>query len=154
VNLNAQRDHGLEIEPTVQLGKKLTVRAFYAYVTGAITTRTEGGTDTTYYNLIRRPRHSIGIHTSYRLSPALFVSAGLQTFSRRTDAFYDPLTYEVRQTNLAAYQLLNLYAQYQWHHDRLRFFLDIRNALNTRYTEVYGYSTQGRNFSFGFSFTY
>jgi hypothetical protein len=55
VNLNAQRDHGLENEPTVQLGKKLTVRAFYAYVTGAHTTRTEGGTDTTYYNLIRRP---------------------------------------------------------------------------------------------------
>jgi vitamin B12 transporter len=51
---------------------------------------------------------------------------------------------------LKAYTLLNAYAEYKLFGNRLRLFVDAKNITDTKYTEVYGYSTMGFNINGGF----
>jgi len=47
INQDKQKDHGFELEATYKPSKIVTVKAFYSYVTGEITTK-KGTKDTTY----------------------------------------------------------------------------------------------------------
>jgi vitamin B12 transporter len=153
VNLSRQNDRGLEVEPMFRPNDKLTVRGFYAYVTGKTTTKA-GERDTTYANLFRRPRHSFGVNVGYRLTPALFVSTNLKTFSQRGDLFFNSETFAQEAATLKAYQLWDVYAEYQLLGNKLKLFVDAKNLLGQDYFETYGYTTLGRNVNAGISFTY
>jgi vitamin B12 transporter len=58
------------------------LKAFYSFVDGKITT-VQNGKDTTYFNLIRRPKHSIGVNAGVRVTEKLFVSSNLSWFDKR-----------------------------------------------------------------------
>ncbi|HLK96980.1 MAG TPA: TonB-dependent receptor [Hymenobacter sp.] len=153
INLNRQNDRGLEVEPTFRPNDKLTIRGFYAYVTGKVTTKA-GERDTTYANLIRRPNHSFGLNVGYHLTPALFVSTNLKTFGQRGDLFFNSETFATEAATLKAYQLWDVYAEYQLFGNKLKLFVDAKNLLGQEYFETYGYTTLGRNANAGVSFTY
>lgn len=140
-NLDKQGDQGLEIETTIHAGKWVTVRAWYTYVTGQVTTNTANG-DTTFNNLIRRPKHSAGLNVSYRTTNKLQFSTYMQAIGKRTDLFFDMTTFTNQSANLKAYLLLDLSAQYQATKN-FSFYASVRNALNAQYEEVYGYNTLG-----------
>ena len=151
LNLDQQNDHGFEIESTYKVNDQLTIRAFYALVDGEVTTKTMDGKDTIFNNLFRRPRNSFGINMGCQITKDFFASVNLKVFGNRMDAFFDQSDFSVKSVNLAAYQLLDIYAEYKLADGRLRLFLDAKNILNQDYTEVYGYSTLRANFNVGIS---
>jgi vitamin B12 transporter len=152
VNLDKQKDHGLEIEPTLYIGKKLTLKVFYAYVDGKVTTQ-NNGKDSTYSNLIRRPKHSVGVNIGYQVTPHFYVSTQLSNYSKRSDLFYNMATYAQEPVTLSAYTLWNAYAEYAFLKNHLRLFADLKNITGTKFTEVYGYSTMRFNMMAGLRIT-
>ena len=97
-------------------------------------------------------KHSFGINIACQASKNLFVSANLKTFSKRTDLFFDPITYEQSTVELKAYALLDLYAEYKFADGKLKVCADAKNITNSKYTEVYGFNTLGFNINAGISF--
>ncbi|MFT3703528.1 MAG: TonB-dependent receptor [Agriterribacter sp.] len=152
-NLDKQKDHGFEIEPTIYLNKKITLKLFYTYVDGKVTTQSKSdiNKDTTYSNLIRRPKHTIGANIGYQVTPQFFISTQFNSYSKREDLYFDMTTYETKSTTLKAYALWNAYAEYAFAKRKVKFFADVKNITNTKYMEVYGYSTLGFNFTGGLS---
>jgi vitamin B12 transporter len=148
INLNKQKDHGFEFEPTVYINKQLTLKLFYAYVDGKVTTK-NNAKDSTYANLIRRPKHSFGINAAYQVTPQFFVSTQLSSYGKRSDLYYDAATFSQQPAILGAYALWNAYASYGFVQNRIKLFVDVKNIANAKYTEVYGYSTQGFNITGG-----
>jgi vitamin B12 transporter len=151
INLDEQDDHGIEIEPTIQVNNDLQVKLYYSYVDGELTTKTGGGKDTSFNNLIRRPKHSFGATINYQVTKQFFISTNIYTYGKRGDLFFDMSTYEQLPVTLKAYTLWNAYAQYSLLNDRLRVFVDVKNITGAKYQEVYGYSTQKFNAAAGLS---
>jgi vitamin B12 transporter len=149
INLNKQKDHGIEIEPTIHVNKDLQLKLYYAFTDGEVTTN-NAGKDTSYFNLLRRPKHSFGINAGYQLTSKLFVSTNLYNYSKRTDM--DFTSWPAREVELKSYLLWNAYAEYAVVANRLKLFVDFKNITNADYEEVYGYSTQGFNLMGGISF--
>jgi vitamin B12 transporter len=152
INLNEQHDHGFEIEPTIHVNEKLSIRAFYAFVTGEVTTKNFADQDTTFNNLIRRPKNSFGFNIGYQVTQRFFASLNVKTFGDRKDTFFDLTDFSTRPVNLSAYQLLDFYAEFKLADGRLTLFVDAKNILDQDYTEVYGYNTLGFNVNTGVSF--
>ncbi len=151
-NLDKQDDHGTEAELTIHANKRFKVRTWYTYVTGQVTTKTPTG-DTTFYNLIRRPKHAAGINLSYGISDKWKVSSFLQVIGTRTDLYFDLTTYSNKAANLEAYTLLDVSFQYQATKN-FELFFSGRNLFNTQYQEVYGYNTLGLTASGGLHVTF
>ncbi len=149
INQDKQKDHGVELEVSYILAKKTTIKAFYTFVTGEITTKNLLGKDTTYFNLLRRPKNSFGINISSQVSKRFFISSNLAAFSKRTDVYFDSQTFQTVRTVLESYSLWDVYAEYSFLKPQLWLFADFRNILNTRYTEVSGFNTIGFNFNGG-----
>jgi vitamin B12 transporter len=151
INQDKQHDKGFEIEPAFFITKSLTIRTFYAFNDGKVTT-VSGGKDTSYFNLIRRPRHSVGVNIGYQVTKNLFLSSNFKTFSKRTDLFFDPVTFAASTVNLKSYVLLDMYAEYKFAKDQLKLFADLKNITNSKYTEVFGYNTLRFNINAGLRF--
>ena len=142
-NFDKQNDHGFEIEPSVNLSEKIRIRGFYSFVTGEVTNGV--GTEN---NLFRRPKNSFGINASYQVSSKLFVSANLKTFGQRQDRYFNLTTFTTDSATLDAYALLDSYAEYKLG-NHLKLFVDAKNILNQKYSEVTGYNTLGFNVNAG-----
>lgn len=141
VNLDRQDDLGLEIECTFLPADRLTVKTFYAFVTGEVQTRNASG-DTTYYNLIRRPRHSASVNVAYRITDRLQLSTNLQLVGERDDLYFDMNTFTNQPAVLDPFALWDVYLEYTFA-KYLTAFAEGRNLFNTSYQEVYGYTTLG-----------
>ncbi|HOX82599.1 MAG TPA: TonB-dependent receptor [Chryseolinea sp.] len=152
VNLNKQDDFGFEIEPTINVNDKLTIRGFYAFVDGQVTTKTFNNTDTTYHNLIRRPKNSFGMNVGYQVLSNFYVSVNLKLVGNRKDTFFDMTDYSTKSADLYAYQLLDFYAEYKLINGKIKLFMDAKNILNQKYEEIYGYNTMRVNVNTGVSF--
>lgn len=149
INQDKQHDYGAELEGSLELGNNNRLKLYYTWVDGRIST-VKNGKDTSYFNLLRRPRHSGGLQWSARFGKQWALSSSLQWNGEREDAYYDSNTFSTVAVTLKAYALWNVYAAYTVPGSRLRFFADLRNITNTRYTEISGFNTQGINASTGF----
>ena len=155
LNRDKQDDQGFETELNWQANEKLSFKGSYAFITGE-TTQKIGSKDTTFNNLIRRPKHTINLYAGYQASKNFFVSAGFQSFSKRDDIFYNPANfYSPEPKILDPYSLLNAYAEYGFLQGRLKLFLDVKNLLDKDdYYEVYGFNVQGINITGGIRFKF
>lgn len=144
INQDKQKDHGVEAEASVVFNKKLQLKLNYTYVDGNVTTR-NNGKDTSYFNLLRRPKSSFGATASYQPSARFTFSLNLQSFGKRNDLTFDPNTFAAVPLELDPYVLLNFYGEYALLKNRLYLFADLRNITNSDYQEVYGYRTAGFN---------
>jgi vitamin B12 transporter len=146
INQDKQKDHGFEIEPTVNL-KKIQLVFSYAFVDGKITTKSSGK-DTSYFNLIRRPKNVANATINYHISQKLFASASVISTGKRTDIDFS--TYPAETVDLSAYWLVNFYAQYKFCKN-FSVFTDLKNITNSSYSESLGFNTLGRNYTIGVS---
>ena len=71
INQDKQKDYGFELEASYKVAKNITAKAFYTYVSGEITTK-KAGKDTTYNNLLRRPKSGIGINIASQVTNKFF----------------------------------------------------------------------------------
>jgi vitamin B12 transporter len=151
-NRDKQHDYGAEAELNYAITPKFNFKLTYDYVDGKITQKV-GGKDSSYYNLIRRPKNNLHLFASYKITENFLVSTSLQLTGKRTDTYYDPVTFSPSQVDLKAYALWNLYAEYNFLNKRLNLFVDARNLTDDKkYYEVYGYSVAGFNISGGIRF--
>ncbi len=151
-NYDKQDDYGFEIEPTIQFNKQIKLSAYYSFVDGEVTTKGAGSKDTSYFNLLRRPKHSFGATFSYQITPAFFVSTNAYNYGKRTDMDFGIWPEPAKQVILESYLLWSVHAEYSIVKDKLVVFADGKNLLNKNYVEVFGYSTQGINIIGGIRF--
>lgn len=150
INLDKQDDFGIEVEPTINITKDLQLKLYYTFIDGEVTTATgTPGKDTSYNNLIRRPKHSFGATIGYQVTKNLYVSTNVYNYSKRDDVYFDPATFEQSTVKLGAYFLWNAYAEYRLAGNRVRLFADVKNITDAKYQEVYGYGTAGTNINAG-----
>lgn len=145
INQLSQKVKGFEIEPAAQFGI-LNLRGYVAYVEGNEYTYL---TNTVMNYLFRRPKNIYAINAGAQVTKDLFISSNFKYNSKSYDADY--ATGKVAE--LAAYKLLSVYAEYTLIKKQLRLFADLKNVLNEKYTEIYGYNSMGFNMNAGFSFT-
>lgn len=151
-NRDKQHDFGAELELSVTPVEELTIKASYAYVDGKIT-QALAGKDTSFYNLLRRPKHTVNLYAGYQVTKQLFISASTQLIGKRTDSYFDPNTFVASQVELSSYALLNMYAEYKLLKNHMNLFVDAKNLFNrTNFYEVYGYGVQGINITGGVRF--
>ena len=151
-NRDKQHDYGAELEAGYSFNRQLSLKINYAYVDGRITQKI-AAKDTSYYNLVRRPKNNAHLFINYRVNENFFISTSLQFTGKRTDTYYDPTTFLASEVNLKAYALWNLYAEYTLLKKKLNLFLDAKNLTNKKnYYEIYGYSVQGLNVTGGIRF--
>ena len=143
INQDEQNDNGVELELTYNITKGTVLKAFYTYTDGEITTK-QNGKDTTFYNLLRRPRNAFGINIGSQVTKNLFVSSNFQSIGKRKDAYFDNMLFTTVRTTLDSYYLWDIYVQYALLNKKLNLFVDLRNITNSVYTEVSGFNTLGR----------
>ncbi|MFZ5972583.1 MAG: TonB-dependent receptor plug domain-containing protein [Bacteroidota bacterium] len=147
-NYDRQNDQGIEVEPSYQ-NARLQVSAFYAWVSGEVTTRV-AGVETQYDNLIRIPEHSFGARAGYKLTPRMNVSGHFKFFGERNDTYFEPGQFTPTSIALDGFALLDLYVDYSFYNNQLTCYVDARNVLNQSYQEMAGYTTPGFNAYAGF----
>lgn len=144
INQDEQKDHGLEVDGSLNLTDKIQLRAFYSYVNGKVTT-VQGGKDTTYFNLLRRPKSTANVFVGVQVTKALYASLNLNAVGERRDVYFDPVTFASRPVTLKTYTLVNFYTEYGFAKNRLKLFADLRNVFDESYADIYGYNTAGFN---------
>jgi len=144
INLDKQKDHGAELELSFKPTDKISLKGFYSFVDGKITT-VQNGKDTTYFNLIRRPKHSAGLNAGIRINDKFFVSVNLSWFGERKDSYFDATTFQTVNVTLDSYFLLDVYAEYTLYKNRVKVFVDVRNLSDSQYNETAGFNTLGIN---------
>jgi len=144
INQDKQKDHGVELEASFNLANNIYLKAFYTYVDGEVTTK-QSGKDTTYFNLLRRPKNSFGVNLGSQVTDRFYISTNLQAIGKREDAYFDSQTFQTVRVILDSYVLWDVYAEYTFCKNRLKFFVDLRNITNSKYTEVAGFNTLGFN---------
>jgi vitamin B12 transporter len=155
INRDKQHDQGVEAELSYQPVSKISVKVSYTYVYGQSTQKQPSGKDSTFYNLVRRPKNTVNLSAGYQFNKHLFISSSLQTIGQRSDNFYQSIfPYATIPVTLKAYAIWNMYAEYRLLNNKLLFFADVKNLTNnTNYYEAYGYSVQGFTINTGIHFT-
>jgi len=153
INQDKQKDHGFELDGKVSISEKFQLKILYSYVDGEITTK-QSGKDTTYFNLIRRPKTILNISLGSQVTKELFLSTQFNAVGSRKDIYFDPVTFLAQDINLKNYVLVNFYVEYRFYKGRLKLFADIRNVFDEDYFDIYGYNTAGFNAYGGFRFRF
>jgi vitamin B12 transporter len=154
INQDKQKDYGLELEAAYTGIKNLSLKSFFNFVDGKINTKTGSGKDTTFFNLIRRPKTNFGLNIGYQAAKQFCVSTNIAAFGEREDAYFDNTTFSTKYVTLQSYVLLNFYAQYSFYKNKISVFADVRNILDSDYTEVSGYNALGTTFFGGLRFNF
>ena len=153
INQDEQNDHGFELEATGKFSDKLQIRAMYSYVTGKITTL-QNGKDTTYFNLLRRPKTTFNFFAGSQVTKRLYLNTQFNIIGERKDVYFAPPAYAQQDITLESYLLLNFYAEYSFLSGRLKLFTDLRNVFDKKYFDIYGYNTAGFNAYGGIRFRF
>lgn len=151
INIDEQKDKGAELEASFTPNEKWTIKAAYNFVTGNLY-QSRDGKDTSFYNLLRRPKNAVLATVGFQATKQLYVSVSAQSLGKRNDLFFAPPTYAGQQVDLSAYTIVNAYAEYKFLEGKLKLFVDARNLTDVDFTEVYGYSNAGINVTGGFRF--
>jgi vitamin B12 transporter len=145
-NVNEQDDHGVEFSINLRVNNSV-VSGFYNYLDGVL--KTNSGEQE---NLIRRPKHSLGLNLAQSITPDWSVNLGSQFVGKRDDLYFDMNTFIQEEVELDSYVLLNIGTSYRF--KGLTIFGEINNALDSDYTEVYGFSTPGIHGTVGVKFNF
>ena len=147
-NADKQDDKGFELEARIRPSDKWNITANYAFVDGEITTKTVAGKDTSYNNLLRRPKNTFNTTIGIQPTKKLFASIGLRWVDKRDDQYYNSATFKTEKKELSSYYNLDAYASYQLK-PFIKLFADFRNITNQQYFDLYGYNTRKFNFMAG-----
>jgi vitamin B12 transporter len=144
INQNRQKDNGFEIELGLKPSSMISLNAYYAYVTGEVTTPVN-----TAFNLFRRPKNSYGLNAGIELNEKVSLNLIYKHTGDRIDRYYDGKTFKTVQADLGSFNVVDVYIQYK-PTSKLTLFSDVKNILNEDYIEFAGYQTKGLNFNAGF----
>ncbi len=129
--------HGVEIELEAQPWTNIALRANYTFV--------ENKTESP----VRIPKHKGNIWLDYSFSGKTNATISYHYTYDRLDNNFS--TFPATPVILQSYSLLNLQVNHGLKNNRLKLFAGLFNILNEEYSEIYGFSTRGRNIRVGFT---
>jgi len=132
---DATRAAGVELEISYTPLKDLSLQANYTF--------TERKGD----NAIRIPKHKLNATAGVQVSDAFYASLTYAYTGRRMDTDFNTFT----DVSLESFSLAGAYFSYDLLQRRLKVFLRGENLLNKEFTEVFGFTTPGRNLQMGFN---
>jgi vitamin B12 transporter len=97
---------------------------------------------------LRIPKHKVNGNFQYDVNENTQVLTSFQYVGERDDLF------ESKQVILSPYWLMNLHVAHKMSIQGMSFYGNVQNLLNADYVETQGYTTRGRNFSLGVSYTF
>jgi vitamin B12 transporter len=150
-NYVKQAVNGLEFEIRKSFTQQISAFANYTFLAGKETTQNRiTNKDTiTYDYLLRRPAHQLNMGISAQVNSKLRIEITGRYASKR----YDVGGYAAPDMLLKSYATLAANAGYQLN-KHWRFTADIQNFTNTKYYEVYGFTTMPLNASVGAMFSW
>lgn len=135
-NFPKQFVRGLEYEASFQLKKGFSITGNYSYVNGTEFSQSRlTFNDTAYSYLLRRPVHQFNLIAAYTCKR---FSASIS--GKYVSEHYDVTGYQVKDTKLKGYFLLNAYAEYQLN-SHIKFFADAQNISNTDFYDLRGFNS-------------
>ena len=152
INFDRQHDYGWEFEAQARV-RRLLLTGNLTLLNGAITTKSAAGRDTTFNNLLRRPKTQLNASAGYQFTPNLLISVAVRSVGDRTDRYFNNETFGVDNITLRAYTTVDLYAEGKLG-AHVRLYGDVRNLFNESYTDIYGYNTRRRNANVGIRYTW
>lgn len=153
INQDKQKDNGFELETGYTSAKGATLKLFYTYVTGEITTK-KGNKDTTYNNLLRRPKSTLGFSLGGQLTSRFYASTSVLSIGKRNDTYFDTRFFSTVDVVLKRYALWDIYAEYNFKQNKVKLFADFKNITNSKFTEISGFNTLGFNAYGGLRFNF
>jgi vitamin B12 transporter len=152
-NQDKQKDQGIELMINWQIVPALKLTSNYAFLTGETNSVTEAGIDTSYQQLLRRPKHRYSIGLDFQATPKLNVFLQWHQIGEREDVFFNPANFfSAEAVILSSYYELNARVQYTFPKNKYRMFLQLNNITDQDFEEVYGFNTKGFNLLGGFYF--
>jgi vitamin B12 transporter len=152
-NQDRQIVKGIEIEPSVNVGI-FNLKGYYTYLRANAITLNAGMAALQTNFLYRRPAHTIGLLAGAQATNKLYFNVNYHHYSNRKDLFFDNNTFTSSVQSLKGYNLVDAYAEYKIISNKLKAFVDVKNILNEKYAELYGYTALGTNFNAGLSFNF
>jgi vitamin B12 transporter len=142
LNVSKQNTKGVELEARYAW-KGFSSELAYTYLDGQMN-QVINGKDSTFSSLIRRPKHQVSLRLNQQLTKRWSASVYTQYVGERTDYYYNDASYQTQGVTLASYVWTELQSTYSFSkHWRLQAL--VKNVLNQRPVEQYGYSGQSRN---------
>lgn len=136
-NIASQKSSGLELEASTCVGKT-KILGNYTYLSGS-TELKENGVWTKKDFLVRRPVHQLSLQASLPITKKWTSNVTYQYVGQRVDLVYDEAIYSTVQKELSGYHWMDVSFNYQWN-DKFRIHLMVKNALNQKIVELYGYN--------------
>ncbi|MEY2792861.1 MAG: hypothetical protein RJA76_853 [Bacteroidota bacterium] len=136
-NFVAQQSSGLEIEANKYLGK-FKLSGNYTYLNGSTQMNENNQMNRTDY-LVRRPKHQASAMISAIFGKKWSGNLTYQYVGRRIDLVFDEMSYSTIEKELKSYHWVDLSFAYQMN-AKIRFNLLIKNILNQKIVELYGYN--------------
>lgn len=137
VNINLQNSAGIELEVSKKF-RQITFIANYTLLNGKTEWEENGNVVLNDY-LLRRPTHQLSTQLQIPISKKIATSLNYQFVGKRTDLVYDEATYSSVKKELAAYHWMDISFTYQLDR-KWNFNVLLKNALNQKIIELYGYN--------------
>ncbi|MDU8886421.1 TonB-dependent receptor [Yeosuana sp. MJ-SS3] len=100
---------------------------------------------------LRIPELKVNAQIDYQVCDATFLSMSYQFNDDRKDSVFNSSTFMNDEVTLKSYSLLDFYVSHNIIKNKMKVFANITNIFNEDYQELYGFTTEGRNFSLGFN---
>ncbi|WP_282044483.1 TonB-dependent receptor plug domain-containing protein [Winogradskyella flava] len=100
---------------------------------------------------LRIPQIKINTRLDYSLSEATQLSLSYQYNDDREDVVFNNMTFENDSVTLDSYGLLDFYISHKIINSKMTVFANFTNIFNEDYQELFGFTTRGRGFNFGFN---
>ncbi len=138
INISDEIDvNGVEVEALWVTSKKLNISTNYTY------TNRQGD------DAIRIPEHKINALFDFTFSDTMNASLRYQYVGSRTDRVFPPFPEPSYIVDLDSFSTVDLYFSKKIMKERVTLFLNATNLFNAEFTEVFGFTTRGRNLSAG-----
>ena len=133
---------GIEFTANYKFSKKIVLNANATY------TKVEDKLN------LRIPEIKANARLNYEVCDDTVFSFAYQFNDDRRDSVYNSSTFMNDDVILKSYSLFDFYVSHKLIHNKVTLFANVTNILNEEYTELFGYSTKGRNVNIGFNLSF
>ncbi|WP_407405076.1 TonB-dependent receptor plug domain-containing protein [Chryseobacterium sp.] len=141
-NVDTNKVKGVEFSLDYTLNKFLKLGGNYTYV--------EKDKEST---MLRQPKQRVNSYLQITPFESTRINLTHQFVGKRSDAYYDAITYSAKNVEVKDFNLFNLNIN-QKLTKSLETCLNIGNLMNTSYIDVIGYTTKSRNYTLGVTYKF
>lgn len=143
LNLGAEREvQGATVAIRYSPIEALTIRADYSWVTSDDAS-----------SFLRIPGRKANVSAAFSLANSFTATVNYQFTGSRTDIYFDE-SYTSNNINLNSYHLFDISLAKTLFKEKLRVYAAVYNLFDHDFITAFGYTTRGRNFNGGITYTF